>query len=112
MTEQNDAAKTAEFNKRQQEAIAKLLPSSEQMYFDTVVHLGIGSFVGKISFGNQSPADNSLMSVTTITVPTSVLTDLALNIAKGFANPDAVKQLAAAQAAFLQAASNLQNEAT
>jgi hypothetical protein len=110
MTEQNDVATMAELHKSHQEAVAKLLPSSEQLFFDAVVHLAVGPFVAKISFGNQSPADNSLMSVTTITVPISVLADLALNIAKGLANPSAVKQLAAGQAAFMQTASNFRHE--
>jgi hypothetical protein len=110
MTEQNDAATMAELQKSHQEAVVKLLPGSERLFFDAVVHLAVGPFVSKISFGNQSPADNSLMSVTTITVPTSVLTDLAFNIVKGLANPGTVEQLAAGQAAFMQAASKFQHE--
>lgn len=110
MTERIDVATMAELQKSHQEAVAKLLPSSEQLFFDAVVHLAVGPFVAKVSFGNQSPADNSLMSVTTITVPISVLADLALNIAKGLANPGAVEQLAAGQAAFMQAASNFRHE--
>lgn len=110
MTEQDDAAKVAEIKKSHQEAIPRLLPSAQQMFFDTVVHLAIGPFVGKITFGHQSPADNSLLDLTTITVPTSVLTDLALNLAKGFANSDAVAQVAAGQAAFMQAASSFKKQ--
>lgn len=110
MTEQNDAATNAELHKSSQDAVAKLFPSSEQLFFDTMVHLAVGPFVAKISFGNQSPGDNSLMSVTTITVPISVLADLALNIAKGLADPSVLEQLAAGQAAFMQTASNFRHQ--
>ncbi len=109
MTEQNDAT-FAELFKSNQEAIQKLMPSAEQLFFDALVHLSVGPFVAKISFANLGAADEAAKSVTTITVPTSVLTDLALNIASLFGNTDALARLAAGQAAFVEASRSIKQK--
>lgn len=104
-----DAARTTA-QQTLQEKIEQLLPLAEQRYFDAVVHLGVGPFVGKITFARQSPLDGSIMEASTITVPVSALIDLAVNIAKGFASNGSIEQLAAAQSAFIASARTLKDK--
>lgn len=98
--QQTQFNQAAEIQKAIQASVEKLLPSAEQEFFDSVVHLAVGPFVSKITFGRQSPVDSTMMSLKTLTVPTSVLTDLAINIANGFMAPGGVSQLRAGQANF------------
>lgn len=106
------AVSPEEFQKRVEKAVGELLPSAEQMYFDSVVHLAVGPFVSKISFATQGALDNGLRSITTIAIPTNVLTDLAGSILTGFSEPAAVDQLASGQKAFIQAATQLPKAST
>jgi len=81
-------------NKRKTlESVERTLESADHLYFDSIIHMGVGPFVGKLTFGVQNAKDNTVQSATTITVPTSVLLDILINLRKALTTEELTNDL-------------------
>lgn len=71
----------------QQQAVALDEGSIEKapvFYTDSLVHLGVGPYVSKLTFGKQSPTGKSAEANLTVVMPTNALMVLLQNGAKAF----------------------------
>lgn len=69
-------------------SVEALLPDAEMIYADSLVHIGLGPFISKISVGTQSPTNGLVRSVTTLIMPTNALADLVAHLANALGSMD------------------------
>lgn len=55
------------------------LEKAPVFYTDSLVHLGVGPFVSKLTFGKQSPTGNGAEANLTVVIPTNALLVLIQN---------------------------------
>lgn len=62
-----------------------IVDAAPNLYADSLLHVGIGPFISKMTLGLQSPGAGKVNAIQTIILPTNAMVDLARNILLVFA---------------------------
>jgi len=68
--------------------------NASRIYADSLVHMGVGPFISKLTFGSQTPTSRSVAANFTLVLPTNALVGL-LAACQQALTPEALANLAA-----------------
>ncbi|WP_297922120.1 hypothetical protein [Metallibacterium sp.] len=84
-------------------SITRLIPNASDIYADSLVHVGIGPYISKLSLGTQDPSTGLIKSITTISMPTNAIADLAKYVSNAIKAASAENKFSSAYSMFLEA---------
>lgn len=70
------------------------------LYVDSLIHLSIGPFISKATFGSQGPSGKAMKAALTLVLPTNALLGLSQNIMKSLAPEPVGDKLSTQYVAF------------
>lgn len=83
-----------------QALVADRIDSADVYYADSLMQLGIGPFVSKLTVGSLSATGRRVSGALTISMPTQALLELSIQLGNALANKNNVEKLETAHAEF------------